>query len=71
MGALLNRPGTVLSRSQLEQKVYPWEAQLESNAIERNMCRLLIASALKSAVELFPTRRRTAPRMTRGGTVTT
>ncbi len=34
MSALLNRPGTVISRSQLEQKVYPWEAQLESNGIE-------------------------------------
>jgi len=34
MSALVNRPGTVLSRSQLEQKVYPWEGQVESNAIE-------------------------------------
>ncbi len=34
MSAFIHRPGTVLSRSQLEQKVYPWEAQVESNAIE-------------------------------------
>lgn len=32
--ALLQRPGTVLSRTQLEDRVYGWGEQVESNAIE-------------------------------------
>ncbi|HTH61420.1 MAG TPA: response regulator transcription factor [Paraburkholderia sp.] len=32
--ALLMRPGAVLSREQLEQKLYAWEKHVESNAIE-------------------------------------
>jgi two-component system response regulator QseB len=32
--ALLERPGVVLSRTQLEEKLYGWNAEVESNAIE-------------------------------------
>lgn len=32
--ALLNRPGAVLSREQLEEKVYGWGEEVESNTVE-------------------------------------
>ncbi|MEO8005858.1 MAG: response regulator transcription factor [Betaproteobacteria bacterium] len=32
--ALLDRPGAVLSRAQLEEKLYGWDAEVESNAVE-------------------------------------
>ncbi|HEX7272358.1 MAG TPA: response regulator [Casimicrobiaceae bacterium] len=32
--ALLVRPGTILSRAQLEEKLYGWEDAVESNAVE-------------------------------------
>jgi two-component system response regulator QseB len=32
--ALLDRPGVVLSRAQLEEKLYGWDAEVESNAVE-------------------------------------
>src|SRR6202046_2127858 len=32
--ALLQRPGTVLSRSQLEDRLYGWDEQIGSNAVE-------------------------------------
>jgi len=32
--ALLQRPGAVLSRAHLEDRLYGWDAQIESNAIE-------------------------------------
>jgi two-component system response regulator QseB len=32
--ALLQRPGAVLSRSQLEDRLYGWDEQIGSNAIE-------------------------------------
>jgi two-component system response regulator QseB len=32
--ALLQRPGAILSRAQLEDRLYGWEGQVESNAIE-------------------------------------
>jgi len=32
--ALLQRPGAVLSRAQLEDRLYGWEAQIGSNAVE-------------------------------------
>ncbi|WP_407178317.1 response regulator [Bradyrhizobium sp. STM 3562] len=32
--ALLARPGTILSRSELEQRIYGWNEEVESNAIE-------------------------------------
>ncbi|MGF6261931.1 two-component system OmpR family response regulator [Paraburkholderia youngii] len=34
LSALLMRPGTVLSREQLEQKLYAWEERAESNTVE-------------------------------------
>jgi two-component system OmpR family response regulator len=34
LSALMMKPGTVLSRSELERKVYAWEEQVESNAVE-------------------------------------
>lgn len=34
MRALLARPGTVLSRSQLEEHIYGWGEEVESNAVE-------------------------------------
>jgi two-component system, OmpR family, response regulator len=32
--ALLQRPGSILSRSQLEDRLYGWSGQVESNAVE-------------------------------------
>jgi two-component system response regulator QseB len=32
--ALLERPGVVLSRAQLEEKLYGWDVEVESNAVE-------------------------------------
>lgn len=32
--ALLDRPGVVLSRAQLEEKLYGWDGEVESNAVE-------------------------------------
>ena len=32
--ALLDRPGTVLSRTQLEERIYGWGEEVESNAVE-------------------------------------
>jgi DNA-binding response OmpR family regulator len=34
MRALLDRPGIILSRSQLEEKIYGWGEEVESNAVE-------------------------------------
>jgi two-component system OmpR family response regulator len=34
LSALLTRPGTILSRSELERQVYGWNEEVESNAIE-------------------------------------
>jgi DNA-binding response OmpR family regulator len=34
MHALLERPGTILSRTQLEEKIYGWGDEVESNAID-------------------------------------
>lgn len=38
--ALMRRPGVILSRAQLEQRVYGWGAEVESNAIEYVIHRL-------------------------------
>ena len=38
--ALLERPGRVLSRAQLEERIYPWGQEVESNAIEVHVHRL-------------------------------
>ena len=32
--ALMTRPSAVLSRTQLEQRLYGWDAAVESNAVE-------------------------------------
>ena len=32
--ALLMRPGTILSRSELEDRIYGWNEEVESNAVE-------------------------------------
>ena len=32
--ALLDRPGAVLSNAQLEERIYGWSQEIESNAIE-------------------------------------
>jgi two-component system response regulator QseB len=32
--ALLDRPGAVLSREQLEEKLYGWDEEIESNTVE-------------------------------------
>ena len=32
--ALLARPGTILSRSEIERQIYGWNEEVESNAIE-------------------------------------
>jgi DNA-binding response OmpR family regulator len=32
--ALMQRPGAVLSRSQLEDAIYPWGEEVASNAVE-------------------------------------
>jgi two-component system OmpR family response regulator len=32
--ALLSRPGTILSRSELERRIYGWNEEVESNAVE-------------------------------------
>ena len=38
--ALLQRPGTILSRGQLEDRLYAFDADIESNAIEVHVSRL-------------------------------
>lgn len=32
--ALLHRPGSILSKSQIEEKLYGWQEEIESNAVE-------------------------------------
>ena len=32
--ALLGRPGAILSRAQLEERIYGWGEEIESNAVE-------------------------------------
>ncbi|TCO83630.1 winged helix family two component transcriptional regulator [Plasticicumulans lactativorans] len=34
LAALVERPGTVLSRAQLEEKLYGWDRDIDSNAVE-------------------------------------
>ena len=38
--ALLTRPGIILSREELEQRVYGWGREVESNAVEYVIHRL-------------------------------
>jgi DNA-binding response OmpR family regulator len=34
LDALIARPGAIISRSQLEERLYGWSGEVESNAIE-------------------------------------
>jgi two-component system OmpR family response regulator len=34
MAALLERPGRILSRSQIEERIYGWGEEVESNAVD-------------------------------------
>jgi len=38
--ALMEKPGTVLSRQQLEEKIYGWNEEIESNTIEYHISQL-------------------------------
>jgi len=49
--ALLARPGTILSRSELERQIYGWNEEVESNAIEyliHTIRRKLSATAIRN-----------------------
>lgn len=49
--ALLNRPGTILSRAELERQIYGWSEEVESNAVEfliHAVRRKLGASAIRN-----------------------
>src|SRR5258707_15778348 len=51
LSALLMKPGTVLSRSELERKVYAWEEQVDRDAVEvevHGMPRKLGASVIRN-----------------------
>jgi two-component system response regulator QseB len=51
LAALLERPGTALSKTQLEERVYGWGDEVESNAIEvhvHNLRRKLGADAIRT-----------------------
>jgi two-component system response regulator QseB len=48
---LLERPGTALSKSQLEERLYGWGQEVESNAVEvhvHNLRRKLGAEAIRT-----------------------
>lgn len=34
MNALVERPGAILSRSQIEERIYGWGEEVESNAVD-------------------------------------
>jgi DNA-binding response OmpR family regulator len=44
--ALLERPGAILSRSQLEQRLYGWNEEVESNSVEVHVSKLRKKMAL-------------------------
>ena len=49
--ALLERPGTALSKAQLEERLYSWGEEVESNAVEvhvHNLRRKLGADAIRT-----------------------
>ncbi len=51
LAALLERPGTVLSRAQLEERLYGWNDEIASNAVEvhiHNLRRKLGAEAIEN-----------------------
>lgn len=40
LAALMDRPGTVLSKSDLEAKLYGWQEEVESNTVEVHVHKL-------------------------------
>ena len=51
MQALLQRPGAILSRAELEQRIYGWSDEIESNAVEviiHSVRRKLGAASIKN-----------------------
>jgi two-component system response regulator QseB len=51
LAALLERPGAALSKAQLEERLYPWGEEVESNAIEvhvHNLRKKLGADAIRT-----------------------
>jgi DNA-binding response OmpR family regulator len=51
LAALLERPGTALSKAQLEERLYSWGEEVESNAVEvhvHNLRRKLGAEAIRT-----------------------
>lgn len=38
--ALLDEPGTVMSKRQIEEKLYGWDAEVESNTVDVHICQL-------------------------------
>ena len=51
LAALLERPGTALSKAQLEERLYGWGDEVESNAVEvhvHNLRRKLGADAIRT-----------------------
>jgi len=51
LAALLERPGTALSKTQLEEKLYGWGEEVESNAVEvhvHNLRKKLGAAAIRT-----------------------
>jgi DNA-binding response OmpR family regulator len=51
LAALLERPGAALSKAQLEERLYPWGDEVESNAIEvhvHNLRKKLGAEAIRT-----------------------
>ena len=51
LAALLERPGTALSKAQLEEKLYGWGEEVESNAVEvhvHNLRKKLGATAIRT-----------------------
>lgn len=62
LSALLDRPGAILSRSQLEDRLYDFDSSVESNAIEVHVSRL----RRKLGRELIETVRGLGYRLVRG-----
>ena len=51
LAALLERPGTALSKSQLEERLYGWGEEVESNTVEvhvHNLRKKLGAEAIRT-----------------------
>ncbi|HKK01699.1 MAG TPA: winged helix-turn-helix domain-containing protein, partial [Desulfuromonadales bacterium] len=50
--ALLERPGAVLSRAQLEERLYGWDEEVESNAVEVHIHHLRRKLSAKAILNL-------------------